>query len=155
MSQKQTYYSKDWEKPERYLKISKLVVGKEGSTGYSCRICNSKTLQLGNMGVEALKKHLGGDSLKKKVEEHGKEGLSQPTVSSLFLSCSSSKNVQSNIALPSSQPKKTTILLALKSVMSHLSQRCVFKALLSFFQFYFQTVVFMLNWNLKEQSWDI
>ena len=55
MSRKQTYYSKDLENPERYPKISKWVVGEEGSTGYSCRICNSNTLKLGNMGVEALK----------------------------------------------------------------------------------------------------
>ena len=76
------------------------------------------------MGVQALKKHQKSATHQKNTEENAKKWLIQPTLMTSFASSSSAKS-QSTIALPSLQVKKTTILLGLKCVMSHLSQRCI------------------------------
>ena len=124
MPQKQTYYSEEWEDAEKYPEISQCVAGTPGGNVFGCRRCKSKEKQLGNMGVQALKKHQKSATRQKNTEENVKKGLIQPTLTTLFASSSSAKS-QSTIALPSLQVKKTTILLALKCVISHLSQRCI------------------------------
>ena len=52
---RQTYYSQLWEDEEKFPELSKWVLDKEGEKTFSCKLCDSKPLQLGNMVVKALK----------------------------------------------------------------------------------------------------
>ena len=65
---RQTYYSKLWEDEENFPELSKWALGKEEDKTFSCKLCNSKPLQLGNMGVKALKTYQKTSGHIKKVE---------------------------------------------------------------------------------------
>ena len=65
---RQTYNSQLWEDEEKFLELSKWVSGKGGEKTFSCKLCDSKPLQLGNMGVKALKTHQKTSGHIKKVE---------------------------------------------------------------------------------------
>ena len=52
---RQTCYSHLWEDEKKFPELSKWVSGKEGEKTFSCKLCNPKPLQLGHMGVKALK----------------------------------------------------------------------------------------------------
>ena len=67
---RQTYYTSTWEDREKFPDISKWVFGKEGEKTFKCKLCNSKPLQLGNMGVKALKTHQKTSRHIKNVEEN-------------------------------------------------------------------------------------
>ena len=54
---RQTYDSQLWEDEEKFPELSKEVQGKEGEKTFSCKLCNAKPLELGNIGVKALKTH--------------------------------------------------------------------------------------------------
>ena len=126
-----TYYQKEWEDASIQPEISKWVSGTAGGTGYSCRICGGKSRQLGNMGVTALTKHQVGAIHQKKADSMALAGLQQPSIASLTtkssatVTSSSTKQVQQTLNIESLQAKKTSILLVIKSVMSHISQRCL------------------------------
>ena len=157
--QKQTYYTKDWENPtlsKLHLEVSKWVSGTSGSTVFGYRVCPaSKHKKLGNMGINALRKHQETNGHKKCIKRNEEKGLVQPSVAafpltsgtaptsdvdpaptsdasdpaicSVLTSATSStpSAVNKVFQLPSVQVKRTTILLAIKSAMSHLSQRCI------------------------------
>ena len=65
---RQTYYSQLWEDEETFSGLSKWVSVTEGEKSLSCKLCNSKPLQFGNMGVKALKTHQKTSGHIKKVE---------------------------------------------------------------------------------------
>ena len=65
---RQMYYSQLWEDEEKFPGLSKWVSGKEGEKTFSCKLCNSKPLQLRNMGVEALKTRQKTSGYIKKVK---------------------------------------------------------------------------------------
>ena len=65
---RQAYYSQLWEDEEKFPELSNWVSDKEGEKTFSCKLCDSKPLQLGNMGVKALKIHQKTYGHIKKVE---------------------------------------------------------------------------------------
>ena len=116
---RQTYYSQLWEDEEKFPELSKWVSGKEGEKTFSCKLCNSKPLQLGNMGVKALKTHQKTSGHIKKVEA----GKNQMSLAKSFASTSKKVTVQQTFSVATSQMKKTEILMALQAVLCHVSSR--------------------------------
>ena len=106
---RQTYYSKLWEDEEKFPELSKWVLGKEGEKTFSYKLCNSKPLQLGNMGVKALKTHQKTSGHIKKV----KASKNQMSLTKLFASTSEKVTVQQTFSVETPQVKKTEILMAL------------------------------------------
>ena len=65
---RQTYNSQLWEDEEKFQELSKWVSGKGGEKTFSCKLCDSKSLQLGNMGVKALKTHQKTSGISRKLK---------------------------------------------------------------------------------------
>lgn len=92
------------------------MLGKAGEKTFCCKICNSQQFQHGSMGLKALKTH-------KKKLTHLKNLDSCKRQSSLVKSFSvSCSTTQSTISVPSTQVKKSEIIVALKSVLSNRPQ---------------------------------
>ena len=100
---RQTYYSQLWEDEEKFPELSKWVSGKEGEKTFSCKLCDSKPLQLGNMVVKALKTHQKTSGDIKKVEASKK----QMSLAKSFASTSEKVTVQQTFSVATSQVKKT------------------------------------------------
>lgn len=140
-STRSCYYAKEWEDVSKFPECAKWVVGTQGGTTFSCKYCKlRKPLELGNMGLRAVKSHGSSVTHIKHVEDHEKKKLSQSSVSSFFgsssvvnLCQSSSSQVcpsqsaakQTTIKCLSKESKTSTILLALQSVTSHISHRAM------------------------------
>ena len=113
-----TYYTKTWEDKTKYPDISVWITGEEGSKTFNCKLCKKpKDLQLGNMGITALRSHEQTDKHKKFIEQFKTQ---KPLEKSFF---PKTKTVQKTLPTPSAQVKKTEILMAIQSVMSHISHR--------------------------------
>ena len=54
---RRTYYVSEWEHKNNYPEISLSISGKICEKTYCCRICHTKPLQLGNMGIKELRTH--------------------------------------------------------------------------------------------------
>ena len=54
---RQTHYTSEWENKNEYPEISLWISGKADEKTFCCRICHKKPLQLGNMGIKALRTH--------------------------------------------------------------------------------------------------
>ena len=54
---RQTYYIREWENKNNYPEISLWISGKTGEKTFYCRICYTKPLQVGNVGIKALRTH--------------------------------------------------------------------------------------------------
>ena len=54
---RQTYYISKWENKNNCPDIPLQISGKTGEQAFCCRICHTKPLQLGNMGIKALRTH--------------------------------------------------------------------------------------------------
>ena len=110
---RQTCYTSKWENKNKYPEISLLISGKAGEKTFCCRICHKKPLQLGNVGIKALRPHGKTSSLIKIVETNKSQ-------SSLWKSfeASASKKVlhQETFTIPPYQVKKGEMLLAVHSI---------------------------------------
>ena len=86
---RQTYYSQLWEDEEKFPEL--WVSGKEGEKTFSCKLC--KPLQLGNMGVKALKTLQKTSGHIKKVEA----SKNQMSLAKSFASTSEKNNCSIDI----------------------------------------------------------
>ena len=108
---RQMYYSQLWEAEEKFPELSKWVLSK-GEKTFSCKLCNSKTLQLGNMGVKALKAHQKASGHIKKFEA----SKNQMSLAKSFASASEKVTAQHTFSVATPQVKKIEILMALQAV---------------------------------------
>ena len=115
---RQTYYSQLWEAEEKFPELSKWVSSK-GEKTFSCKLCNSKTLQLGNMGVKALKAHQKASGHIKKFEA----SKNQMSLAKSFASASEKVTAQQTFCVATPQVKKTEVLMALQAALCHVSSR--------------------------------
>ena len=100
-------------------KLSKWVSVKEGEKTFSCKLCNSNPLQLGNMGVKALKTHQKTSGHINKVEA----SKNQMFLAKSFASTSEKVTVQQTFSVATPPMKKTEILMALQAVLCQFSSR--------------------------------
>ena len=91
------------------------MLGKAGEKTFCCKICNSKQLQLGSMGLKVLKTKQEGIDSSENLDSCKKSSLAKS------FSVSHSPN-QSTISVPSTQVKKSEIVVALKSFTSRRPQ---------------------------------
>ena len=117
---RQTYYCQLWEDEKKFPKLSKWISGKEGRKTYSCKLCNSKPLQLGNMGVKTLKTHQKTSGYTK-VEPC----KNQMSLARSFASTSEKVTVQQTFSVLTPQVKKTENLMALQAVLCQVSSRAM------------------------------
>ena len=117
---RQTYYSQLWEDEKKFPELSKWVSGKEGKKTFSCKLCNSKPLQLGNMGVKTLKTHQKTSGYIK-VEP----SKNQMSLARSFASTSEKVTVQQTFSVLTPQVKKTENLMALQAVLCQVSSRAM------------------------------
>ena len=119
---RQTYYTSEWENKNNYPKISLWISGKVGETTFCCRICHTNPLQLGNMGIKALRIHEKTFSHIKKVEAN----KSQSSLSKSFeVSTSNGALHKETFTIPSYQVKKAEILLAVHSILQKIMEKYV------------------------------
>ena len=116
---RQTYYSQLWEDEETFSGLSKWVSVTEGEKSLSCKLCNSKPLQFGNMGVKALKTHQKTSGHIKKFEAC----KNQMSLAESFAFTSEKVTVQQTFSVVTPQVKKTEILMVLQAVLCHVSSR--------------------------------
>ena len=100
---RQKYYSQSWEDEGKFPELSKWVSGKEWEETFSCKLCNSKPLQLGNTGVKALKTHQKTSGYIKKVEA----SKNQISLANSFASTSENVPVQQTFSVATPQVKMT------------------------------------------------
>ena len=94
-------------------------LGKTGEETFCCRICHTKPLQLGNMGIKPLRTHGKTYNLIIKVEAN----KSQSSLSKLFEASAYNKvHHQEKFTIPSYQVKKAEILLAVHSILTYTTQ---------------------------------
>ena len=110
---RQTYYSQLWEDEETFSGLSKWVSVTEGEKSLSCKLCNSKPLQFGNMGVKALKTHQKTSGHIKKVET----SKNQMSLVKSFAFTSEKVTVQPTFSLATTEVNKTEIPMALQAVL--------------------------------------
>ena len=115
---RQTYYSQLWEDEKKFPELLKWVLGKEEKKTFSCKLCYSKPLQLGNMGVKTLKTH-------QKTSGYIKVELSknQMSLARSLASTSEKVTVQQTSSVLTPQVKKTEHLMALQAVLCQVSSR--------------------------------
>ena len=98
--------------------------GKAGEKTFCCRICHTKPLQLGNIGIQVLRTHGKISSHIKKIEAN----KSQSALSKSFKASASNKVLhQETFSTPSYQLKKAEILLAVHSNLTYTIQRTMEK----------------------------
>ena len=96
MSKKTYFNNHEWEDHGKFPEFAKWISpGKEKCT-FMCKFCNV-TLQLGNMGIAALQKHM-------KYEKHLK--IAENNDTQMKLSFSSNAKDQSTSVMPKSLTKK-------------------------------------------------
>ena len=54
---RQTFYTSEWENKNNYPKMSLWISVKTHEKLFCCRICHTKPLKLGNMGIKAFRTH--------------------------------------------------------------------------------------------------
>ena len=113
---RQTYYSQLWEDEKKFPELLKWVLGKEEKKTFSCKLCYSKPLQLGNVGVKTLKTH-------QKTSGYIKVELSknQMSLARSLASTSEKVTVQQTFSVLTPQVKKTENLMALQTVLCQVS----------------------------------
>ena len=120
---RQTYYTSEWKNKNNYPEISSWISGKAGEKTFCCRICHTKPLLLGNMGIKAFRTH-GKHPDIKKVEAN----KSQTPLSKSFETSASNKVLhQETFTIPSYQGNKAEILLEVHSILTHATQRTMEK----------------------------
>ena len=117
---RQMYYCQLWEDQKKFPELSKWFSGKEGKKTFSCKLCNSKPLQLGNMVVKTLKTHQKTSGYIKVEPSKNHMSLARS-----FASASEKVTVQQTFSVLTPQMKKTENLMDLQAVLCQVSSRAM------------------------------
>ena len=65
----ETYYNISWEIPKEFPEFAPWITRGANNKEFKCKVCNTPSRKLSNMGVEALKSHMYGKDTNKKEEK--------------------------------------------------------------------------------------